>query len=158
MENQTSFKVEKKLSNKIIISIICLFIMIIFSWLFFTEDVINYKIAILSIFGMIILLGCILKTLLCTVLVNGNEIKYQSRIIPSIYKTISFNEINRIIIVTKTANPGADNPSDGVPYDVMHFCGNKGRLFSVTMDSKNGKHLYEVAISHGVHVEDKRKK
>ena len=159
MKSQINFKVENKLSHKIILSIVCVFAMIIFSCFFFTTDVINYKITILYILGMLVLLYGLLKVLLVKVIVNGIDIKYQNRIIPFIYKNISFKEINRIKIVTRTTNPDAENNlGGGEPYDVMCFYDNKNKLFSVSMDSKNGKRLYEVSILHGVNIEDKRKK
>lgn len=159
MKSQINFKVENKLSSKIIISIICVLWMTIFSWAFFTTDVINYKRTILYVLSMIIALWSLLKVLFFKALVNGNDIKYQNIIIPFIYKNISFKEINKIKLVTRTTNPDADNNlGGGEPYDVMCFYGNKSKLFSISMNSKNGKRLYEVAISNGVRIEDKRKK
>ena len=159
MKSQINFIVESKLSHKIIISILCIFELIFFSWVFFTVDIINYKITTLYILGMIISLYGLLKVLLFKVLVNGDNIKYQSKIIPFIYKNINFKEINKIKIMTRTTNPDVENNlGGGEPYDVMYFYGNKSKLFSVSMESKNSKRLYEVAISHGVNIEDKRKK
>lgn len=159
MKSSINFKVENKLSNKIIISILCVLLIVFFSWCFFTAETVNYKITILYILGMVVVFYFLLKNLLPIIFVNGNNIKYQNIIVPFIYQKTNFKNIKKIKLITRTTHSNADNNiGGGEPYDVMIFYGNKSKLFSIIMSNKNGKQLYETAISHGVHIEDLRKK
>lgn len=103
---------------------------------------------------MLFQLCILLHVLLFKIIINGNNIKYQNQIIPFMYKNINVKDIKRIKLVTKMS--GVEN--DTSLHDVMYVYGMKGKLFSASMDLKNSECLYHLAISHGVRVQDKRKK
>lgn len=153
MKSEIEIKIENTMTHKIIAFISCLLWITFISWSYFGTQVVNYKITILYIVGMLVAVWWLLKNLLVLVYVRGTNIEYQSAFVPCIYIHTNFRNINRVKISRRTTNEAS-----GEPYDVMTFYGEKGKMFSVPMMARNSKKLYQAAASYyGIRMEDLRK-
>lgn len=151
MKKQINLKVENTTIHKSLMSLLCVFLLVIFTWFYCSSDVINYKIMIVNIIGQLLVLCFWIKNISPLVYVNGSNIKYQCMLIPFIYRMTSFDKIKKIRMCTRITN--YDGGSGGEPYDIMCFYSNKGRMFSISMNAKNAKKLFNIAVSYGVHIE-----
>ena len=131
-------------------SLMCILWIMFISWSYFGADIVNDKITILYIVGLLVAVWVLLKCLLTIVYVRENEIKYQSVLIPFIYKRTNFSKIKTVKIVTRSTNEGT-----GEPYNIMIFYGEKRKMFSVLMGTINCKKLYQATASYyGIQIED----
>jgi hypothetical protein len=157
--SEAEIKVESTLTSKIITFITCIVWILFISWAYIDAEVVNYKITIMYIVGVLIVIWFLLKSLLAYVYVKDNDIAYQSKLVPCRYIHTNFSNVSRVKISTKSAYLTGDS-AVGIDtvYDVMTFYGKHGKLFSINMSAANSNKLYQKAKSHyGIKIEDRRK-
>jgi hypothetical protein len=156
--SEAEIKVESTLTSKIITLITCIVWILFISWAYIDAEIVNYKITIMYIVGVLIVIWFLLKNLLVLVYVKDNDIAYQSKLIPCRYIHTNFSNVSRVKISTKTNGTGEPGVGDGILYDVMTFYSKHGKLFSINMSATNSNKLYQKAKSHyGIKIEDRRK-
>ena len=158
MDKNIHIKVENSILHKVIMSVICFGALILFLCFYFTAMVVNYINIVLYVVGPLFVFWCWLKMILPFLYTNGNNVKYQSLIVPFYYKKIKLQDIKKVKIITKLTNSDSDNLMGGEPYDMMICYGEKRRLFSVSMSSKNAKQFLNLLrATYGVQIREDRK-